>query len=74
MADEKTSPSGPAFVVFRHVDGDTWQLVGEVPRRRGLPARKARRQAVEDATGGNAEASGRYAAVLRSEWRVSLDL
>jgi hypothetical protein len=73
MADEETSPSGPAFVVFRHVDGDTWQLVGEVLRRRGLPARKARRQAVEDATGA-AEPSGRYAAVLRSEWRVSLDL
>ncbi len=74
MADRETSPPGPAFVVFRHVDGDTWQLVGEVPRRRGLPARKARRQAVEDATGAPAEPSGRYAAVLRSEWRVSLDV
>ena len=73
MTDEEASPSGPAFVVFRHVDGDTWQLVGEVPRRRGLPARKARRQAVADATGA-AEPPGRYAAVLRSEWRVSLDL
>jgi hypothetical protein len=74
MADEGPSRPGPAFVVFRHVDGDTWQLVGEVPRRRGLPARKARRQAVEDAAGGTPDPSGRYAAVLRSEWRVSLDL
>jgi hypothetical protein len=74
VADKATSTSGPAFVVLRQLDGDTWQLVGEVPRRRGLPARKARRQAVEDATGGTAGPSERYAAVLRSEWRVSLDL
>ena len=33
-----------------------------------------RRQAVLDATGGAAEPSERYAAVLRSEWRVALDL
>ena len=72
--DERASTSGPAFVVLRQVGDDTWQLVGEVQRRRGLPARKARRQAVLDATGGAAEPSERYAAVLRSEWRVALDL
>ena len=73
-ADERAHTSGPAFVVLREVGDDAWQLVGEVPRRRGLPARKARWQAVLDATGGAADPSERYAAVLRSEWRVALDL
>jgi hypothetical protein len=65
--------SGPAFIVLRQLDDDTWELIGEVPRRRGLPARKARAQAVLDATGGDVVAGARYAAVLRSEWRVALD-
>jgi hypothetical protein len=59
--------------VFRQLDDDTWELVGEVPRRAGLPARKARAQAVRDVTGGEAAAGVRYAAVLRSEWRIALD-
>jgi hypothetical protein len=61
------------FVVLRRVKGDTWELLGEVPRRRGLPARKARTQAILDVTGGRAKAGEEYAAVLRSEWRVALD-
>jgi hypothetical protein len=64
---------GPAFVVLRRLDGVRWELLGEVPRRRGLPARAARTQAILDATGGKARAGEEYAAVLRSEWRVSLD-
>jgi hypothetical protein len=68
---ERTSK--PGFVVFRQRDDDTWELVGEVPRRAGLPARRARAQAVLDATGGEAAAGARYAAVLRSEWRIALD-
>jgi len=48
-------------------------MLGEVPRRRGLPARAARSQAILDATEGNARPGEVYAAVLRSEWRVSLD-
>jgi hypothetical protein len=65
--------SGPAFVVLRRLDGNRWELLGEVPRRRGLPARAARTQAILDATGGKAKAGEEYAAVLRSEWRVGLD-
>jgi hypothetical protein len=64
---------GPAFVVLRRLDDERWELLGEVPRRRGLPARAARTQAILDATGGKAKAGEDYAAVLRSEWRVSLD-
>ena len=63
----------PGFVVLRQVGEDGWQLVGEVPRRAGLPARKARRQAVVDATGGEPAPEEQYAVVLRSEWRIALD-
>ncbi len=73
MADESAPPAGPAFVVLRQVGDDPWQLVGEVPRRRGMPARAARGQAILDATGGKAAPTEVYAAVLRSEWRVALD-
>ena len=65
--------SAPGFVVLRHVGGDEWRSLGEVDRRRGLPARAARSQAILDATGGVARAGEVYAAILRSEWRVSLD-
>ena len=48
-------------------------MLGEVPRRRGLPARAARRQAILDATGGTARDGEVYAAVLRSELRIAQD-
>ena len=38
----------------------------------GRPARKARGQAVVDATGGELAPGDRYAAILRSEWRIAL--
>ena len=63
----------PGFVVLRLVDGNNWELLGEVQRKRGLPARAARSQAILEATGGAARPGEVYAAVLRSEWRVSLD-
>jgi hypothetical protein len=65
--------SAPGFVVLRQVDGERWELLGEVPRKRGLPARAARTQAILEATGGKARAGEVYAAVLRSEWRVATD-
>jgi hypothetical protein len=48
-------------------------MLGEVQRRRGLPARAARTRAILDATHGNAKAGEVYAAVLRSEWRIAQD-
>lgn len=65
--------TAPGFVVLRLVRGNNWQLLGEVQRKRGLPARAARSQAILDATDGAARPGEIYAAVLRSEWRVSLD-
>jgi hypothetical protein len=66
-------PSAPGFVVLRELGDGTWELLGEVPRRRGLPARAARSRAILDATGGKAKAGEVYAAVLRSEWRIAQD-
>ena len=70
---EKPKPSAPGFVVLRQVGDDTWELLGDVARTRGLPARAARTQAILDATNGTAKATEVYAAVLRSEWRIALD-
>jgi len=69
----KSQPSKPGFVVLRQVEGGRWELLGEIARKQGLPARAARSQAILDATGGKAKAGEVYAAVLRSEWRVALD-
>jgi IS5 family transposase len=68
-----TKPAAPGFVVLRRIAEDRWELLGEVPRKRGLPARAARTQAILDATNGAAKEGEVYAAVLRSEWRVALD-
>ncbi len=65
--------SRPGFVVLRSVGGDRWEMAGEVPRRAGLPARKARAQAIRDVIGREPEPGEQFAAVLRSEWRISLD-
>ena len=74
MADKAdVKQSGPAFVVLRQVEDGTWEFLGEVPRKRGLPARAARTQAILDATSGTAKTTEVYAAVLRSEWRVAQD-
>jgi len=59
--------------VLHRVGPDEWRLLGEVPRKRGLPARAARTQAILDATDGRATQGEVYAAVLRSEWRVATD-
>ncbi len=62
---------GRGFVVLREVTAGHWVVVGEADRRPGLPARRARQQAVEDATGGAARADETYAALPRSEWRIA---
>jgi hypothetical protein len=73
MTESQRRNPTPGFVVLRRTGGDAWELLGEVPRKRGLSARAARTQAILDATEGKAKAGEIYAAVLRSEWRVALD-
>jgi hypothetical protein len=73
MTEGRRVVPSPAFVVLRQVGIDRWELLGEVARRRGLPARAARSAAIMEATNGAAKAGETYAAVLRSEWRVARD-
>jgi hypothetical protein len=63
----------PGFFVLQQVSDGSWRMLGEVPRRRGLPARAARTRAIMDATDGAAKAGDVYAAVLSSEWRIAQD-
>jgi hypothetical protein len=67
------SGSEPAFVILRRDADGRWTLLGEVARRRGLPARAARSAAILAATNGAARPGETYAAILRSEWRIALD-
>jgi hypothetical protein len=68
------SAGAPAYVVLRQLREGQWEVVGEVARRPGLTARAARAQAVRDAAGGEAVGGDVYAAILRSEWRIALEL
>jgi hypothetical protein len=74
MSKPRTSPPHPGYIVFRQVGPDTWQMLGEVARRPGMPARKSRAQAVVDITGGQAREDEVYVALPRSEWRNAADL
>ena len=73
MAVGAGGASGPTFVVLRRELDGRWTVLGEVPRRRGLPARAARSAAIREATNGQAHAGEVSAAVLRSEWRIAQD-
>ena len=69
-----STQSRPGFVVLRETEPGHYTLVGEARRRPGLTARKARRQAVVEAAGGEPKPGEVYAAILRSEWRISFEL
>jgi hypothetical protein len=73
MVENTAKNAAPGFVVMRQVAAERWEFLGEVPRKRGLPARAARTQAILDATDGTAKGGEVYAAVLRSEWRIAMD-
>ena len=70
---EAESVPGAAYLVFQQQSDGSWKMLGEVKRKPGLPARKARTQAILDATNGRANSAETYAAIIRSEWKVSLD-
>jgi hypothetical protein len=67
------SPDGGTYVVLREVGPDRWEVVGEVARRPGLPARRSRAQAIADVLGRTPRADEKFAVLPRSEWRLSLD-
>jgi hypothetical protein len=64
MAESKR----PGYVVLREIGPGRWEIVGEVDRRPGLPARRSRTEAVVDA-GGDPRAV--HAVLPRSEWRIA---
>lgn len=72
MSEQSSRPT-PTFVVLRPLGENRWELVAEVPRRPGLPAKKARARAIEEATSGEARPGEAYAAILRSEWRIAFE-
>lgn len=51
---------------------DEWQVIGEVGRRPGMPARRSRAQAIRDVLGREPGADERFAVLPRSEWQLSL--
>ncbi|MCY1142383.1 hypothetical protein OWR29_30670 [Actinoplanes sp. Pm04-4] len=61
------------YVVLREVGADTWQVIGEVPRHPGLPARRSRAKAIEEALGRLPTGDERFAVLPRSEWRLAHD-
>jgi len=73
MNSKGKQASAPGFVVLHRMPDGQWQMLGEVPRKRGLTAKTARSQAILDATKGKAKAGEVYAAILRSEWRIATD-
>ena len=74
MAERPTkNRAAPGFVVLRQMGPDTWQFLGEVPRKQGASRARPAPGRFLDATGDSAIAGETYAAVLRSEWRIALD-
>lgn len=73
MHTKRKQTSAPGFIVLHQLQDGKWQMLGQVPRKRGLTARAARSQAILDATKGAAKAGEVYAAILRSEWRIAMD-
>ena len=73
MNTKSKQTSAPGFVVLHLLPNGQWKMLGEVLRRRGLTARAARSQAILDATEGAAKEGEVYAAILRSEWQISMD-
>ena len=73
MNTKRIQGSAPGFVILQQLSDGKWQMLGEVPRTRGLTARAARSQAILDVTNGAAKVGEVYAAILRSEWRIAID-
>jgi hypothetical protein len=61
------------YVVFQQVGENDWRVIGETPRRPGMPARRSRAQAIRDALGREPFTNETFAVLQRSEWRVARD-
>jgi hypothetical protein len=65
------SPRKPGYVVLKQTGEDRWRVIGDVDRKPGTPAARARALAIEESTGGKAKPSESYRAILRSEWKIA---
>jgi hypothetical protein len=70
---QKDTGQQPTYLVLHEIAENIWQVVGEVARRPGLPARRGRAKAVEDALGHPPAENQTFAVIPRSEWRVGRD-
>ena len=66
------SPDAGKYVVLQQVGSPEWRVIGEVARRPGLAARRARGQAIRDVLGREPRAEEHFAVLPRSEWQLSL--
>jgi hypothetical protein len=71
--DRRVSPNAGRYVVLQQVGDRDWQLLGEVDRQPGVPARRSRGQAVRDMLGREPEEGETFAVLPRSEWQLSID-
>jgi hypothetical protein len=67
------SPDAGRYVVLRQRGPEEWEVIGEIGRRPGLPARRSRGQAIRDVLGREPRPDEKFAVLPRSEWRLSLD-
>jgi hypothetical protein len=63
----------PECTVLGQVAKREWPMVGEAKRRPGLSARHVCAEAGRDAASGDDQLGAVYAAILRSEERISLE-
>jgi len=66
-------PDRPGYLVLQRVSESDWRVLGDVPRRPGLPARKSRAQAVRDIIGREPAHGEVFVVLPRSEWRLGQD-
>jgi hypothetical protein len=64
-------PRKPGYVVLKRIGQDRWLVVGDVDRKPGTPAARARALAIEESTGGKVKPGDVYRAILRSEWKIA---
>ncbi len=69
----KVANAKPSYVVLRQVRDNQFELVGEVVRRPGQPAKVSRGSAVLDAAGREPAEGEVYVVLPRSEWQLGFE-
>jgi len=67
------SQSRGGYIVLQRLRRDDWRVLGDVDRQPGMPARKARAQAVRDVLGREPTRHEAFAVLPRSEWKLAVD-